>query len=73
MHFCSAIGLHFPRSFEFVMYFILLFHPGVIVHTDEPEGKRPYVYYDIKQFPHDTNLTIDCLVMCVTGKQGQAG
>ncbi|KAJ8018166.1 hypothetical protein HOLleu_43995 [Holothuria leucospilota] len=34
---------------------------GVLVHTDTADGKIPFIFYDIKHVPHDSNLTIHCL------------
>lgn len=34
----------------------------VLAHTRCPKGKRAYAFYDICQWPQDTNLTIHALV-----------
>ena len=31
---------------------------GALVHTRSPHGKRIYAYYDLLQYPHDSNLVI---------------
>ena len=30
---------------------------GVLVHTRSPHGKLSYCFYDLLQWPHDSNLT----------------
>ena len=34
----------------------------VVVHTKSTTGKLAYGFYDILQFPHDSNLTINSLL-----------
>lgn len=34
---------------------------GALVHTRSPNGKYIYAFYDILQWPHDSNLTIQVL------------
>ncbi len=41
------------------MFFSLL---GVLMHTSVPAGKIPLVFLDSKEIPHDSNLTINCLL-----------
>ena len=35
---------------------------GVLVHTRAPHGKLAFVFVDLLQFPHDSNLTITLLL-----------
>ena len=35
---------------------------GILVHTKSTTGKLAYGFYDILQFPHDSNLTINSLL-----------
>ena len=34
---------------------------GALVHTQSPYGKHIYAFYDIMQWPHDSNMTIQIL------------
>lgn len=34
---------------------------GAIVHTQSPHGKLLYAFYDMMQWPHDSNLTLEVL------------
>ena len=35
---------------------------GVLAHTRAPKGKKVYAFYDICQWPQDTNITIHALL-----------
>ena len=35
---------------------------GVLAHTRAPKGKNVYAFYDICQWPQDTNITIHALL-----------
>lgn len=35
---------------------------GVLAHTRAPKGKKVYAFYNICQWPQDTNLTIHALL-----------
>lgn len=46
---------------------------GVLIHTKSPTGKLAFAFYDILQFPHDSNLIMNVLLevlanMCSSGK-----
>ncbi|KAJ8043179.1 hypothetical protein HOLleu_10158 [Holothuria leucospilota] len=46
---------------------------GVLVHTGTPEGKIPLIFYDLKQVPHDSNLTIHCLIQALLTAKAHLG
>jgi hypothetical protein len=35
---------------------------GALAHTQSEKGKRAYAFFDIMQFPHDCNLTIEVIL-----------
>ena len=41
--------------------FILL-HIGALVHTEAESGKHSYAFFDLLQFPHDSNIVIEVIL-----------
>lgn len=37
-------------------------HPGCLVHTQCPHGKKPLCFMDLFEYPHDANLTLNILL-----------
>ncbi|XP_070555005.1 uncharacterized protein [Ptychodera flava] len=46
---------------------------GSLHHTDVPHGKVPYVFLDLRQFPHDSNLTMNVLLQMLLKKKEALG
>ena len=43
---------------------------GILQHTKSPSGKLAFGFYDILQFPHDCNLTINALLKVLADYRG---
>ena len=37
-------------------------HVGALVHTEAESGKRAYAFFDLLQFPHDSNIVIEVIL-----------
>ncbi|XP_022100770.1 uncharacterized protein LOC110984676 isoform X3 [Acanthaster planci] len=46
---------------------------GVLMHTATAEGRIPLVYLDHKEVPHDSNLTLHCLLQTLMRHQEKLG
>ncbi|XP_077869749.1 uncharacterized protein LOC144361813, partial [Saccoglossus kowalevskii] len=46
---------------------------GALHHTDVPHGKLSYVFLDIRQYPHDSNLTMNVLLEMLLERKQELG
>ena len=57
----------------FAIFLFFLFVTGVLMHTDTPHGKIPYIYTDVKQIPHDSNLTMNIILNTLIKNKDRLG
>lgn len=50
-----------------------LFFTGVLIHTKAAFNKFAYAYTDLKHIPHDSNLTITCILRTLLKHQDILG
>ncbi len=46
---------------------------GVLLHTKTAEGKIPFIYTDVKEVPHDSNLTINIILKTLMEHKDKLG
>ena len=60
---CTASGSTLEMHIIYILHDVsILLQTGVLVHTGVPEGKIPLVFLDHKDVPHDSNMTMNCLL-----------
>lgn len=58
---------------KITLIFSSLFYLGVLLHTDAPDGKIPYIYLDVKEVPHDSNLTMNLILKTLLENKHRLG
>ncbi len=45
-----------------IIYYNFSLSTGVLLHTQAAEGKIPLIFMDVKEVPHDSNLTMNVIL-----------
>ena len=53
--------------------FLTVKFSGVLLHTKTVEGKIPYIYTDVKEILHDSNLTMNIILQTLMEHKDKLG